>query len=293
MRYIQVSVIIPHYNRGNQCQSTIESIQNQLFKNWECIIVDDGSEIHFVEELKEIIQKDARFSLIKRPDSLPKGANACRNYGLEVSKGKYIQWFDSDDIMFPDFLESKVDYLNQNEGINYVVSQTAWNCPELNLGKAYSHNLDSSDVFRSYINGETFFLIHGPLFRKSFFERVGKFDVKLKKHQEFEFFFRVLFQDKNFGIIPKVTAEHIVHENQMTLQKKSELELIRLSTDAFFRIIKFVRHKTHENKKTMLQALLNRIRTNLKKFIFRGDIQYVLISGYYYSILKCQLVFNK
>jgi hypothetical protein len=121
---------------------------------------------------------------------------------------------------------------------------------------------------------------------------VGKFDVQLKKHQEFEFYFRVLFRDKNFGIIPKVTAEHIVHENQMTLQKKSELELIRLSTDAFFRIIKFVRHKTHENKKAMLEALLIRIRTNLKKFIFRGDVKYVLISGYYYSILKLQLVFN-
>jgi len=173
-----------------------------------------------------------------------------------------------------------------------VVSQTAWNCPELNLGKAYRHNLDNPDLFRSYINGETFFLIHGPLFRKSFFERVGKFDVQLKKHQEFEFYFRVLFRDKNFGIIPKVTAEHIVHENQMTLQKKSELELIRLSTDAFFRIIKFVRHKTHENKKAMLEALLIRIRTNLKKFIFRGDVKYVLISGYYYSILKLQLVFN-
>lgn len=293
MNYIQVSIIIPHYNRGIQCQQTIESIQNQSFKDWECIIVDDDSEDQYIQELIGIIQADDRFSLINRPKSLLKGANACRNYGFEISNGDFIQWFDSDDIMFSDFLEAKVQYLDQNSDINYVVSQTAWNCPELNLGKAYHHNLECTDVFQSYINGKTFFLIHGPLFRKSLLERVGRFDEKMKKHQEFEFYFRVLFYDKNFGVISKVTAEHIVHDNQMTLQKKSELELIRLSTDAYFRIIKFINGKAHENKNTILKTLIGRIKTNLKKFLIKGDIQYTLISSYYFSILKLQLIFNK
>ncbi|WPR77403.1 glycosyltransferase family A protein [Algoriphagus sp. NG3] len=293
MKATKVSVIIPHFNRGIQCHATIEAVKNQIFKDWECIFVDDDSEGQYLQELREIIKNDERFSLVDRPKSLPKGANACRNYGLEISNGNYVQWFDSDDIMFPDFLQTKVQYLDQNTEINYVVSQTAWHYVKLNTGKDYYHNLESENIFKSYINGETFFLIHGPLFRKSFLNRVGVFDMGMKRHQEFEFYFRVLFCDKNFGVIRKVTAKQIVHNNQMTLQEKSELELIRLSTGAYFRIIRFVKGKVHENKKIILEALIVRIKTNLKKLILKRDFQYVLISSYYFLVLKLQLILRK
>lgn len=96
-----VSIIMPVFNRGNLIAESLDSIFQQQYKNWECIVVDDHSTDDTWNIVKGYVQKDERFRLYKRPESKNKGANSCRNYGLELAKGEYIHWFDSDDIAHP------------------------------------------------------------------------------------------------------------------------------------------------------------------------------------------------
>ena len=74
-----VSIIIPTFNRAHLLGETLNSVINQTYSNWECIVVDDGSS-DYTEQLMEFyIQKDPRIIFVRRPDNRPKGANACRN----------------------------------------------------------------------------------------------------------------------------------------------------------------------------------------------------------------------
>jgi len=98
-----VSIIIPTFNRAHLLGETLDSVITQTYSNWECIVVDDGS-YDYTEELMDFYsRKNPRIIFVRRPDNRPKGANACRNYGFELSKGKYVNWFDSDNFMLSDF----------------------------------------------------------------------------------------------------------------------------------------------------------------------------------------------
>lgn len=82
-----VSIIIPTYNRAHLIGETLDSVLAQIYTNWECIVVDDGSTDSTAELLAFYVEKDSRFQYHHRPKDRLKGANACRNYGFELSRG--------------------------------------------------------------------------------------------------------------------------------------------------------------------------------------------------------------
>lgn len=96
------SVIIPTYNRSNFIVSTLKSIQNQSFQNWECLIVDDGSIDNTSEVVKSISKLDNRFKYIYQENA---ERSVARNNGIRNSQGKYICFLDSDDTYENDHLE--------------------------------------------------------------------------------------------------------------------------------------------------------------------------------------------
>lgn len=102
------SVIIPTYNRANYISNSIQSVINQSFKNWELIIVDDGS----TDNTSKIIEsfKDDRIKYIYQANS---ERSAARNNGIKHAKGDYICFLDSDDEYFPDIIENFYLFLQQ------------------------------------------------------------------------------------------------------------------------------------------------------------------------------------
>ena len=118
-----ISIIIPNFNRAHLISETLESIRNQTYKHWECIVVDDHSIDNSWAIVDDYCKKDKRFKQVKRPNELPKGACSCRNYGFEISKGLYVNWFDSDYIMISDKLEKQLEQLLKTES-DVVVCQT-------------------------------------------------------------------------------------------------------------------------------------------------------------------------
>ncbi|WP_163514500.1 glycosyltransferase family 2 protein [Gelidibacter japonicus] len=105
---------MPTYNRASLIGESINAIIRQTFKNWECIIVDDGSTDNTYTIVNKFIENDNRIKLFDRPKNRPKGANASRNYGLELSNGDFVIWADSDDIMHPKCLEICLKLINEH-----------------------------------------------------------------------------------------------------------------------------------------------------------------------------------
>lgn len=108
-----VSVITPTYNSANFILDSIESVKNQSFKNWELIIVDDCSTDNTVSIIKEQVRGDSRISIIE--NDINSGAAKSRNKAIDISKGKYIAFLDSDDLWFTDKLTKQVHFMEEHQ----------------------------------------------------------------------------------------------------------------------------------------------------------------------------------
>ncbi|MBZ4041950.1 glycosyltransferase family 2 protein [Flavobacterium hibisci] len=195
-----ISIIIPIYNRANLIEETLDSIVAQTYQNWECIIVDDGSTDNTFEIVNNYIKKDSRFQIHNRPiDKLP-GGNAARNYGFELSRGEFINWFDSDDIMFPDKIERKVNLILKNE-YDFVVCKGAI-FESLPMIEAIPWPLHlEGNVLLNHILGKISFVTNGPLFKKDFLlKNKPLFNEKLTVRQEWEFFNRLLIESPKIAV---------------------------------------------------------------------------------------------
>ena len=85
MNQPKISILIPVYNREFLVAETLQSIADQTYTNWECILVDDGSTDNTEAVVEGFIEEDSRFQYFKRPDTMPKGGNVCRNIAFSFT----------------------------------------------------------------------------------------------------------------------------------------------------------------------------------------------------------------
>lgn len=185
-----VSIIIPTFNRAHLIGETLDSVLAQTYQNWECIIVDDGSTDSTVEIINEYVKKDSRFQLHYRPiDRIP-GGNAARNYGFELSKGDFINWFDDDDIMIGNFISEKLELFS--EEIDLVICSGTYVDQNLNALKNIDLEIKSS-LFKDYLLWKFQIITGCVLIRKSFLKDKVLFNDKILRGQETELFSRLFF----------------------------------------------------------------------------------------------------
>ncbi len=97
-----ISIIVPIYNREQWLRNCLESISSQTSKDWECILVNDGSTDNSLKIAQEYAANDPRFIVFSQENQ---GVSAARNLGLDHAQGKWITFVDSDDEIAPDYLE--------------------------------------------------------------------------------------------------------------------------------------------------------------------------------------------
>lgn len=105
-----VSIVTPMYNGARYISQTIDSVLNQTYKNWEMIIIDDGSKDNGPEIVTEYVKRDSRIALVTQSN---KGCGAARNNGIKRAKGQYIALLDADDTWNPEFLEAQLLLMKQ------------------------------------------------------------------------------------------------------------------------------------------------------------------------------------
>ena len=104
MQDMLVSIIMPMYNSEAYIRDAIESVEAQTYKNWELIVVDDGSKDGSRAIVEDYITRDARIRLLMNPHPIGMPC-APRNYGIHAARGRYIAFLDSDDMYLPNKLE--------------------------------------------------------------------------------------------------------------------------------------------------------------------------------------------
>lgn len=109
-----VSVIIPVYNAAKTIEKTIKSVLHQSYTYFEIIIIDDCSTDNSFQIIEELSESDSRIILYRNEKNL--GVAKTRNAGINIAKGEFISFLDSDDIWKSTKLEKQLEYIKQNNG---------------------------------------------------------------------------------------------------------------------------------------------------------------------------------
>lgn len=192
----KVSVIIPTYNRAKMIGETIQSVLDQKFRDFELIVVDDGS----TDNTKEVVDsfKDPRINYISRQNS---GPSAARNTGIQASSGDYIAFLDSDDLWLSDYLELMVRQLDSHNDLGLVCSDgylrddrtgvtigTIWrtSLPGFNPQRAAKQPLKEL-----LLRPDCFIRPPFTVVRRVVFNKVGYFDESLRNGEDWEIGIRI------------------------------------------------------------------------------------------------------
>lgn len=133
-----ISVIVPVYNVADYLEQCLDSILNQTYKEFEVILVDDGSSDTSYSICSEYVKKDSRIRLYRQEN---KGLSAARNAGLELCRGGYITFIDSDDFVSPEYLQGMIENLKQADADIAICEHY-----RLENGTFYFQKHDSNDI---------------------------------------------------------------------------------------------------------------------------------------------------
>ncbi|WP_231507392.1 glycosyltransferase family 2 protein [Flavobacterium sp. ZB4P23] len=208
------------YNRASFIEETLHSIQNQIFKDWECLIIDDGGTDNTAEVIASILAKDNRFEYLKRPDSYHKGLPGTRNYGLDLAKGDYIIFFDDDDIVHPQNLELCILELSRN-GVSFCryIREVFYDKFDHTFDYSTEYKtffIDKKDVFR-LLNQDLPFNSCAVLWKKECFFQ-NRYTEHLLHAEEWELYSRILSTGVTGISIEKTLFFARKHSNSMTGQ---------------------------------------------------------------------------
>jgi glycosyltransferase involved in cell wall biosynthesis len=186
-----VSVVTPTKNRfGLLCQ-TIDSVAAQSFDAWEHLIVDDGSDDGTAEEVSRRAAADPRVRYIQR-NKETSGANVCRNIGVTESRAEFIVFLDSDDLLRPHCLERRVKIMQQNSTLDFAVFRAGVFVESVgDLTRLY-HSQNPGDDLLRFLSLECPWQTSGPIWRRSFIDKIGGFDEALLSMQDLELHVRAL-----------------------------------------------------------------------------------------------------
>lgn len=319
-----VSIIIPTYNRAYLISETLDSVLFQIYENWECIIVDDGSTDNTDEVVESYLCKDPRFQFHYRPNDRIKGANACRNYGFELSKGGYLLFLDSDDTLEVFCLLERVGLMTRDLNIdllirdsskiidNNIINQSINQDPERLIGIEY---------LKMFLRYQIPWQTMGAFYKREILYDV-QFDEDLERFQDVSFNIKVLSQLKSLEVFRdfKIDSNFRIDENKLKINGHIEQVLktlikfnrkhVSLFVNSEYRrnlqlynyhfFTKYMMLFFHENKEVSNFLLLDSI--NSRMFTFRQKISLIglyiyLNTGLYfkkgYGANRFRLFFNK
>ena len=215
-----VSILIPTYNRAHLISETLDSIMAQTYDNWECIIIDDGCTDNTKEIVEAYCEKDHRFKYHSRPAKLPKGGNAARNYGFKLSKGKYVNWFDDDDLMHEKFIEIKQNLFDENT--DFVLTLGSLKTNSSFNGSISINRVKVEDLFKDFVMWKFEVFTPNVIFNKEFLLDKDLFCTSILRGQETEYFSRIFFTsgNSNYKIINAPLFYYRQHEQTKSNKSK-------------------------------------------------------------------------
>ena len=212
-----VSVITPTYNCGAFIGKTIESVQAQTYTDWEMVIVDDCSADNTREVVERYAEKDSRIYYHILPEN--SGAAVARTKAMQLAKGNFMAFLDSDDLWMPDKLQRQLDFMQKN---SYAFTCTAYEQID------EDGNLLNKTVKTVKKTNYNRLLLDCPVGNSTVMynvDAIGKFEVpNIRKRNDDALWLAMLKKEKYIYGMPDVLMQYRIRKNSISSNK---LQLIK------------------------------------------------------------------
>ena len=216
-----VSIVVPVYNAEKYLEQCLNSIQNQTYKNFEVILVNDGSMDHSESICKGFVEGDSRFRYFLKSNG---GASSARNFGLDHVRGDFITFIDADDWVEENHLEVLINNIKENNSDMAVSSIKKFDNSNNFYFRVYS-NEEKYLLNYNKLNREEFLVILpkliaannsykvavSKLFKKELVTDV-RFDESIVYGEDLEFFFKIYNDINSISYIDEVTYVYRLHD---------------------------------------------------------------------------------
>tara|TARA_R110002095_G_scaffold161072_1_gene139580 strand:- start:537 stop:1394 length:858 start_codon:yes stop_codon:yes gene_type:complete len=280
-----VSIIVPCYNQAHFLGESLQSVLNQTYSNWECIIVNDGSQDNTKSIADSWCNNDKRFKYLEKTNG---GLSSARNAGITISKGEYILPLDADDILHESFLSTLVPELNNDESLAIV------SCYSKFFFKNKENIIHELKPIGTTYNALLFenCLIATSLFRKQCWEDVGGYDETMKKgFEDWEFWLAITKQGWKFKVVEEflfyyrkskksmlidTLENHRISNLEYVIEKHNELyeKHHEVTVKYLFFLVNMYRNTSLKSKKTTEYKIAKLLSSPIKllKKIFKNNV---------------------
>ncbi|MEG0308133.1 MAG: glycosyltransferase [Clostridium sp.] len=217
---VKISVIIPVYNVGNYIVKTIESLNNQTFKDFEVIVVNDGSTDNSKKVTVDNLEKyDLNYTIINKDNQ---GVSIARNIGIDKSKGEYIYFLDGDDYVEPTFLEKLYSYTSSNGVDIAFCGYTHLNAKDNYSEAARVHKyidkiIDGREAAARMLRSEFWISAISGFYRRDFIEENNlRFPTDIKFGEDTVFIIKTLMNSKRVGCVKEPLVNYVRRSSSVT-----------------------------------------------------------------------------
>ncbi|CAN1537966.1 WcaA Glycosyltransferases involved in cell wall biogenesis [Flavobacteriaceae bacterium] len=264
-----ISVIVPCYKQAQFLPETLQSVLNQTYSNWECIIVNDGSPDQTEQVAQEWCSKDNRFKYIKKENG---GLSSARNAGIAVCKGEYILPLDSDDKIQPIYLEKINKAFYDNPELKLVSSRIQF------FGAKNTEYILSDYSYKNQLVTNCFVCCSS--FKKADWERLQGYDEQMKSFEDWEFWIRLLDDKSEVYKIPEVMFLYRKHDNG------SLSNTFNTNHDFYYGLYDYVYNKNQHLYNTVFGNPIFAYQENMKLKKFNQKIKNTIFFKLYVKIKK-------
>ncbi|MGO4906198.1 glycosyltransferase family 2 protein [Flavobacterium sp. W20_MBD1_R3] len=263
-----VSIIVPCYNQAQYLDEALQSVFEQIYMNWECIIVNDGSPDHTEEVTNKWVSKDSRFVYLKKENG---GLSSARNAGIKIAKGAYILPLDADDRIASEYLDKAQIYFDKDYKIIYCQAYFFGNRVEPWLLSDYSYEdiLFNNQIFCS------------AFFKKSDWESVDGYDENLKYGREdWDFWLSILNKDCRVLRLDYVGFFYRQKDISMDVEINSNLELLQETENYIYKkhLKKYLFYSSNAIVNTQYFLRNEKERNKMKLFFKKNKIMIKILS---------------
>ena len=260
-----VSIVMPIFNRAEVIITTLNSVLSQSYKNWECIIVDDGSTDATMSIISKISSKEERFKIFQRGHEIPKGAPSCRNIGIAKSCGEFIIFLDSDDTLELHCLESRVKEFEQNLENDFLVFPMG----VFQNGEILKKEINNSDSYlNDFLKYKLPWSIMCPIWKSEFIKKIEGFKESYPRLNDPELMIRALLVDD--------VRFKIINTSYDTVYYPSVTNWTTISKKYFNSLVLFIPNISSEldvkNKSHLKKLLIGYLKVWYRDFYFPDNM---------------------
>lgn len=246
---IDISVIIPMYNSENYIEETLLSVINQSYRNFEIIVIDDGSKDTSRVKAQKILEghREIESQIIIQEN---KGLPGARNVGINNAVGKYLCFIDSDDLLDKCHLQSLLDLAEENK-LNVVHCNYELTSESNRKGTAVNKQdglvLSREEVIKYAVRRQPAIIVCGLLIRRDFLIKEKLiFNEALRFGEDSDYIWKTIFCCEKIGYSNMDTYKYLIHSN--SIMKTITIELGALYLSEFRKTINNIINKNAKNR---------------------------------------------